>query len=372
MTGRLSVLVTGAAGLVGAEVTVRLAAAGHSVIGLVHDNPSIRRNNGRRVRCAGHAPGTGVPPGAVRLLTGDVTVPGLGLGDQVRADLGGRLDRIVHCAAVTDFGRPAGLYRSVNIDGTAHVVEFAQAGKIPLIHVSTAYVCGERDGVATEDQLDVGQRCGNEYEASKLLAEQIVRKASADGLPVTVVRPSIVTGAERTGMIRDLKNIYLVLKLVTEGIARTLPGRYDACIDLVPIDYVADLITEATVRFDAAADRTFHALGAHLRLRDVADVLAEFPSFQVPRYVPPSSFDASQLPPVERCYYQRVTSLYQSYFQRRIRFDDAAAASFSSRRRVGHGPAYLRRLIDYAVQIGYLGDPLPSVPDVLASLNQKE
>jgi thioester reductase-like protein len=358
MTGRLTVLVTGAAGLVGVEVAARLAAAGHSVVGLVHENTRPVRNNGRQLR-------------TVRLVTGDVTVPGIGLAGDVRAELSGRLDRIVHCAAVTDFGHPAGVYESVNTGGTAHVVELAQAAQIPLVHVSTAYVCGERDGVATEDQLDLGQRFGNDYERSKLRAEQIVREAAAGGLPVAVVRPSIVTGAERTGVIRDLKNIYLLLKLVTEGRARTLPGHYDACLDLVPVDYAADLITEATVRFAEAANRTFHAVGAQLRLRDVSDILAEFPSFQVPRYVSPLYFDVSQLPSAERAYYTRITSLYESYFQRRIRFDDTAAAGFSSRRRVSQGPAYLRRLIDYAVLTGYLGNPLPAVPDVLAGLSRR-
>lgn len=354
MTGRLNVLVTGAAGLVGVEVAARLAAAGHDVTGLVHDNARLVRNNGRPLR--------------VSLLAGDVTMPGLGLGERVRA---GQFDRIVHCAAVTDFGRPPEVYRSVNTEGTARVVEFARTANVPLVYVSTAYVCGERDGVATEDELDVGQRFGNDYERSKLLAEQIARKAGADGLPVAVVRPSIVAGAARTGVIRDLKNVYLVLKLVTEGLARTLPGHYDACLDLVPVDYVADLITDVTTRFAEAADRTFHAVGAHLRLRDISDVLAEFPSFQVPRYVSPSSFDASQLPPAERSYYERVTSLYDSYFQRRIRFDDTVAAGFTARRRVCAGPAYLRRLIDYAVRTGYLGNPLPSVPDVLAGLSRR-
>jgi len=368
MTDRLNVLVTGAAGLVGAEVSARLAAAGHNVIGLVHHHSDLVRNNGRRVRSAAYPAGTGAPPGAVQLIAGDITTGGLGMSDRARAGLSGRLDRIVHCAAITDFGRPAAVYRSVNTDGAAHIVEFARAGRTPLVYVSTAYVCGERGGVATEDQLDVGQRFGNHYEESKLLAEQLVRKASADGLPVTVVRPSIVTGAERTGAIRDLKNLYVVLKLVTEGRVRTLPGHYDACLDLVPVDYVADLIAEATTRFEEAVNRTLHAVGVQLRLRDVSDVLAEFPSFQVPRYVPPSSFDTGQLPSAERLYYERIASLYESYFRRRIRFDDTAAARFSSRRRTTGGVAYLRRLIDYAVQIGYLGRPLPAVPQILASL----
>jgi nucleoside-diphosphate-sugar epimerase len=194
-----------------------------------------------------------------------------------------------------------------------------------------------------------------------------VRKASADGLPVAVVRPSIVTGTERTGAIRAFQGIYAMLKLATEGRVRTLPGHYDACLDLVPVDYAADLIAEAATRFGEAANQTLHATGVSLRLRDISDVLAEYPSFQVPRYVPPSAFDPDRLPPTERHCYHRIASLYCPYFQRRIRFDDTAAARFSSRRRITGGTAYLRRLVDYAVKTGYLGPGLPAASKVLES-----
>jgi thioester reductase-like protein len=343
----MTVLLTGAGGFVGAEVAARLTAAGHTVLALVHRNGDLVRNNGRRL--------TAGPDTLIR-ITGDITRPGLGLSDDDRR-LAITADRVVHCAAVTDFGLPKDRYERVNVEGTRHVLALASAGRTPLVHVSTAYVCGERDGIAREDELDLGQRPGNDYEKSKLAAETLVRKAAADGLPVTVVRPTVVTGASRTGRVRDLKTIYPVLRVLTRGLVRTVPGHHDAVLDLVPVDRVADLVTAAVTRFQDAEGRTLHAVGHELTLRDMSDVLAEYPSFHVPRFVPPSAFSAEALPGRERPYYDRVVSLYDPYFRRRVRFDATHAEAFGHRPAPSGARSYLRRLLDHCLATGYLGPP---------------
>lgn len=353
MAEPLNILVTGATGLVGAEVTARLAREGHAVTALVHRNRELLRNNGRPLHTLRYAEPP--VPGAVRLLDGDVTEAGLGLPRALREALAPGLDRIVHCAAVTDFGRPPEVYESVNVRGTEHVIALARAAGTPLVHVGTAYVCGEREGTALEAELDVGQRFANDYEDSKFRAETLVRKAQADGLPVAVVRPSVVVGAERSGVVRDYKNIYVVLKLATEGRVRAVPGRNDAVLDLVPVDYAADVVSDVAVRFDRAEGGTFHAVGSRLTLRDFSDVLAEYPSFHVPRFVPPSSFDTDRLPRRERVYHLRVISLYESYFRRRVRFDDSATRSLGVRTSPRQGLPFLRRLINHCLEIGFLG-----------------
>ncbi|WP_055489596.1 SDR family oxidoreductase [Streptomyces sp. TP-A0356] len=349
MADTMTVLVTGASGLLGAEVTARLTAGGHTVLALLHRNGDIVRNDGRRL-----TPG----PGTLTGITGDVNRPGLGLTHDDRR-LVATADRIVHCAAVTDFGLPEERYESVNVAGTRHVLDLALARRTPLVHVSTAYVCGEREGTAREDELDVGQDPGNDYEKSKLTAETMVRKAAGERLPVAVVRPSIVAGASRTGRVRDFKTIYPVLKILTRGLVRTVPGHYDAALDLVPVDRVADLVTEAATRFEDAEGLTLHAVGQELTLRDFSDVIAEYPSLQVPRFVPPSAFSASALSDRERPYYERVISFYDPYFRRRIHFDATQAAGFSGRPAPAGGRPYLRRLLDQCLRTGYLG-PAPT------------
>ncbi|MQY05046.1 SDR family oxidoreductase [Actinomadura macrotermitis] len=362
------VLLTGAAGLIGAEVAARLAAKGAAVIGLVHRNPNLTRNNGRPIRTV---PWNGAPrPGTVTTVTGDVTQPRLGL-EQYNA-IREAADIVVHCAAITDFGRAQHVYDGVNVNGTDHVLRLVRprdARPVPLVHVSTAYVCGEHEGTFREADLDTGQSFGTAYEQSKFRAETMVREAQEGGLPAAVVRPSIVVGAERTGVVREFQNMYVVLKALTEGRVRSIPGYYDAHLDLVPVDYVADVVVEATLRFAAAEGRTFHALGAAPHtLRDFSDVLAEYPTFHVPRYIPPSSFSAEKLPATERIYYERIVGLYETYFRRTVVHENVNAAELLGRKPGAQGLPYLRRLLDHALKVGYLGTPLPSVDEALAGL----
>ncbi|WP_225727027.1 MULTISPECIES: SDR family oxidoreductase [unclassified Nocardia] len=352
MTERDTVLLTGATGLVGAEVMARLSAAGRPVAAVLHSNGRIVRNDGT-VLVAGTA------------VAGDIRAPGFGLAERDLTDLADRVGIIVHCAATTAFDAPATDYEQLNVDGAANAVALALRWGVPLVQVSTAYVCGMRGGVIAEDELDAGQTFGSAYEESKFRAEQLVRGAA--GLRWAIVRPGIVTGATGTGVIREYKNLYTVVKLMVEGKLRSLPGRYDATLSLAPVDHVADVIAAAVLDFDSAEGRTLHALGRDtLSLREVSDVLAEYPSFAVATFVPEATFDEAALDSIEREYYRRIGVLYTSYFKRRLTFETARAQVLLGRPAPATGKDYLRLLLDYCLESGYLGAPLPSIEDVLA------
>ena len=117
----LSILVTGAAGLIGGEVCARLVARGHRVHALVHRTPEVRGNDGALVPVAG-------------VLRGDITAPGLGLTDPPHIDL------VVHCAAALEFDAPEEILTAINVEGTRNACAFAAGHGASLIHVSTAYV----------------------------------------------------------------------------------------------------------------------------------------------------------------------------------------------------------------------------------------
>ena len=139
------------------------------------------------------------------------------------ADLrsGGALDqidrqavtRIVHAAAVTRFNVEWDVARSVNVEGTARLVEFA--GTCPklrrLAYVSTLYSAGQRSGEVAERQHgDVG--FANHYEWSKWAAEQAV--LSAADLPVSVLRlPTIIADGDN-GQVTQYNAFHNTLKLV--------------------------------------------------------------------------------------------------------------------------------------------------------------
>lgn len=356
------VLVTGAAGLVGSDVCRELLARGCTVLALVH-----------RVAVLADADGPIHSP-RLHVLYGDVTRPDLGLSADDAA-LAATADTIVHSAATTDFSARPEVYDSLNVDGTRHALAFAFRIGARLVHVSTTYLCGRFESVAgpaatfTEEMLDEGQPLDNGYEESKLRAELEVRRAAREGLGVAVVRPGIVCGDSRTGRLREYRNLYLVLKLITEGKLRTLPGRYGATLALAPIDLVTRVVTD--VVSGGVTGRVFHAVGAdEISLRDVSDVLAEYPCFQVNRFVPTASFTPDQLGRRERMYYERVGRDYTAYFDRTVRFGTTNVRSLLAETGGGlpdSGPDLLRLLVDDCLRVGYLADGLPGVDAVVAA-----
>ena len=75
----LRILVTGAGGLLGSELSGALAERGHAVVAMLHRSTAMYRNDGRPLS-ARPGDGTLPLPGEVAALRGDVRQPGLGLG----------------------------------------------------------------------------------------------------------------------------------------------------------------------------------------------------------------------------------------------------------------------------------------------------
>jgi thioester reductase-like protein len=352
----MQILVTGASGLVGAEVSARLAEIGHAVVALKNQSAAIQRYNGKALGTTAYADAYPAA-GGVAVLSGDIRKERLGLSDQAYATLVESTDLIIHSAALTSFGRPAERYQAINVEGTQRMVDIALAGAaapIPLVYVSTMYVCGERPGLFGEGDYQRGQSFGSPYEASKFRAEGYVRDAMTRGLPAVIARPSIIVGHSKNGVIRKFDTIYSVYRLTTSGLVRTIPGDYGATVDIVPVDWVADGIAAVAQNLDAGIGQTLHLCsGAPLSLRDINDVCAEFPSFNVPRFVPGHVFHAYRMRGLEKRYYQEVVSLYESYFRRQVVFVRDTTDAVVKSGPACSGKALLRRIFQYAVNVGY-------------------
>jgi 2-alkyl-3-oxoalkanoate reductase len=73
----LRILVTGAGGLLGSELSGALAERGHAVVAMLHRSTAMHRNDGRPLS-ARPGDGTLPLPGEVAALRGDVRQPGMG------------------------------------------------------------------------------------------------------------------------------------------------------------------------------------------------------------------------------------------------------------------------------------------------------
>lgn len=330
----MRILITGAAGLIGGEVAARLAKRGHRVSALVHNNPDVRDNSGA------------VPP-LHAVLRGDVTRGGLGLGEAA-----GDHDLLIHCAATTRFDLSDAAYRTTNVVGTANAIALAQTGGMALLHVSTAYVCGMRDGVISEDEPLRAMSFANGYEASKAAGEALV---AASGVRWAIARPSVVVGDTASGAIRTFDTIYAAFKLIAEGRVRQIPACPDATIDFVPIDHVAGGLVALAENMAAADGGRYHLVsGEPVPVATFAAAIGAYPQLSAPLLIPPERFDAAALPPLERRRHARVAGLYSSYFQHDPRFDDSRFRAITGLACPQTGPAYLKRLIDYCIDVGFL------------------
>jgi hypothetical protein len=84
-------------------------------------------------------------------IEGDVTLPHLGLEPSVAARLRERLDLFVNCVGLVDFNPDVRDAVAINVIGTNNVADFVEScTKAGLLHVSTCYVAGRKEGVIEE------------------------------------------------------------------------------------------------------------------------------------------------------------------------------------------------------------------------------
>ncbi|MFO7563893.1 MAG: SDR family oxidoreductase, partial [Enhygromyxa sp.] len=132
-------------------------------------------------------------------IDGDVTRPLLGIDEALVRKLGAdkSIAAIVNVSGVVDFNPPLDEALSVNAYGARHLIDLSRAlGDAPILHTSTCFVVGCRDGVTEErntlefpfpraDELDVShwsaareiQECADLVESTRRRAEDAPRQS---------------------------------------------------------------------------------------------------------------------------------------------------------------------------------------------------
>ena len=180
----------------------------------------------------------------VDAVCGDVALAGLGLDGHGFAALAGAVDTVYHCAAEVNWARSYRQLRAVNVHGALEVLRFACAVRAkPLLFVSTIAVCFAEghNGAVDEDAdlLDNVAAMPLGYAQSKCVAESLLRQASQRGLPVTILRPALISGDSVTG---DVNLDDLIAALVEGCAAAGAAIDVDWLLDCVPVDFVATVL----------------------------------------------------------------------------------------------------------------------------------
>ncbi|KAD4384298.1 hypothetical protein E3N88_24466 [Mikania micrantha] len=236
----------------------------------------------------------------VTAVAGDITCEDLGVQDSsLKAQMFKEIDVVVNAAATTNFDERYDTALNLNTFGAKNVLNFAKkcVNIKLLLHVSTAYVSGEKPGLMletpyylgeslngkngldineerkiVEDKLkelksdinandktiklamkDLGmQRANyygwpNTYVFTKALGEMIIGHLKGD-LPLVILRPTIVTSTFKEpipGWVEGIRTIDSLALGYGKGQLTCFLGNPDAVYDVVPADMVVNAMIVA-------------------------------------------------------------------------------------------------------------------------------
>lgn len=180
------ILVTGATGLLGANLLAALIKDGQKVRATKRAGSSLRLVEKTFQRQS-------ISPSTVEWVIADVTDV-FAMRDAMKD-----VDYVYHCAAVVSFNPAAANHMlNVNVNGTANVVNAAIESEVKkLCHVSSTAALGrsEEDVIITEESHWTNSKHNSAYAISKYGAEREVWRAMEEGLNAVIVNPCVILGA---------------------------------------------------------------------------------------------------------------------------------------------------------------------------------
>jgi len=222
--------VTGATGFIGRHLVEELLKREGTIHMLVREGS--RGKVDALIQRLGAAEGRIVP------VNGDLSKPGLGV-----EEFSEKIGHLFHLAAVYDIQADEESSEKANVEGTKHVIEFANSHDVGRFHhTSSITVAGSYKGVFQEDMFNEEQKLPHHYHRTKYESEQLVR----DGVEAKtlIFRPGIVLGHSQTGEMDKIDGPYYFFKLL-QKLRAALPewfpvaGPEGGSTTMVPVDFVA-------------------------------------------------------------------------------------------------------------------------------------
>ncbi|XP_019198998.1 PREDICTED: fatty acyl-CoA reductase 3-like [Ipomoea nil] len=253
----------------------------------------------------------------VSVVAGDVSCEKMGVKDSHLLDQMQReVDIMVNLAATTDFYERYDVAIGINTMGPTHLLDFAKkCRKLKVfLHVSTAYVSGERDGLLQETPFQMGEtlngRCGldidreneiieetlknlivenasdesislamkelgiqrartygwpNTYVFTKAMGEMLLGKLR-DDIPLLILRPTIVTSTYKEpflGWVEGVRTIDSLALGYAKGRLTCFLGDPKTITDLIPADMVVNaMIVSMVAHADQRGTQTIYHVGS--------------------------------------------------------------------------------------------------------------
>ncbi len=279
------------------------------------------------------------------VFEGNVCEENLGLSEKSVKWVAEHCDRVIHNAAILQFQAFSREHEPwvTNLGGTKNILNLIRKIDVSELHyVSTAYVCGFRDGVVYENELDVGQEFRNDYERSKFEAEQLVHEFKRESdTSVTIYRPAVIAGDSKTGFTSTYHGLFLYLRLIgtvlptlernAEGLIETpikLPVNGDEPRNVVPVDWVSEVIAHLVCTPEAHGEIFHLSPDKTITCRLMVDACSDYYKTTGVIFTGPLSERPKDDNPFQQMAYEYV-QVYQEYETTDPHFDTTHLKKFA-------------------------------------------
>ncbi|XP_008228919.1 PREDICTED: fatty acyl-CoA reductase 3-like isoform X2 [Prunus mume] len=199
------------------------------------------------------------------VVPGDISHEDLGLKDSnLREEMLSQIDVIVNLAATTNFDERYDVALGINTLGAKHVLNFAkQCFKLKvLVHVSTAYVCGEKDGLLLENPYHMGETLngtsGLDIDNEIRQVQEKLRELRAEGL----TEQAITSALKDFGLKRTIDSLAVGYG---KGKLTFFLCDINAIADVVPADMVVNAIIAAMAAHANQPGEVIYQVGSSMR-----------------------------------------------------------------------------------------------------------
>nr|GMD69537.1 alcohol-forming fatty acyl-CoA reductase-like [Ipomoea batatas] len=183
----------------------------------------------------------------VSVVAGDVTIENMGVKDSHLLDQMHReVELVVNLAAITDFYERYDVAIGINTMGPTHLLDFAKkCQKLKVfLHVSTAYVSGERDGLIQETPIQMGEtlngRCGLDIDRENEIIEETLKNLIVENAS----DESITLAMKELGIQRTIDSLALGY---AKGRITCFLGDPKTITDVIPADMVVNAMIVSMV-----------------------------------------------------------------------------------------------------------------------------
>jgi amino acid adenylation domain-containing protein/thioester reductase-like protein len=227
------VLLTGATGCIGVHVLECLLRTTTLEVSVLLRGASSQAALDRlaSVYRAAHR-GQALPLARIKVLLGDLAAPKWGLPLTVWEHQAAEIDEVIHCGAEVNFLLPAAQLFAPNVLGTASLIQFCREGRAKRVH-HVSSLAAKLKAVDVHGAAPAGT---TGYGYTKYLADRLIVRAQAQGLPARIYRVDDVLPSICAGHVNQQSLVHMLLSCCLRlGVAPAGCGE----LGLLPIDALA-------------------------------------------------------------------------------------------------------------------------------------